>query len=290
MMPCHVVQIITPKKVVLEGLWLGPKKARSVVILIHGLGGSMWRRLGLVQGLVGKQTAVLSFNNRGHDRISRIVRASEKKKRKTTWAGGASEVFSDCIDDIHGVVNLARKQGARKVFLVGHSTGSQKAVYYMSRKASPLVKGVVLMVPLSDYSVALRDDTGGKLARATRVARALVHARKPHELLPQVIWPAIDDAQRFLSLYTPNSIEEMFTYAQPKKTPRVFRSTRVPMLAMFAGEDEFADRPAKDIAVWFEENNRSRKFTTYIVPRVGHGFKGGEGIVTREIRKFIRKN
>ncbi len=287
MRPCHVVQIETPKHILLDGVWLGPKKARTVVILIHGLGGTFWRRIGLIESLANSNAAVLAFNNRGHDRISRLVHTGERKIGKTSWAGGACEVFTDCVDDLEGAVRFARKQGARRIFLAGHSTGSQKAVYYARKKGSSLVKGLILMVPLSDYSVALRDDKNGMLARATRVARALVRAGKPHELLPQSIWPAIDDAQRFLSLYTPDSVEEMFLYAQPNRTPTIFKSVTLPMLAMFAGEDEFADRPATEIAAWFGKHTRSRKFKSVIVPKAGHGFKGAERGVAAHIRRFI---
>ena len=285
--PAHVVEIETPKGVLLDGLWFGPQKARTVIILVHGLGGALWRRIRLVESLVSKDTAVLVFNNRGHDRISRIVRTGEKQIGKTSWAGGASEVFTECIDDIEGAVTLARCNGAKIIFLAGHSTGSQKIVYYAAKKLSPLVKGLVLMVPLSDYSVALRDDEQGRLARATKIARALVRAGKPHELLPQSVWPAIDDAQRFLSLYTPDGLEEMFTYVQPKKTSRLFRSVRLPMLAIFAGADEFADRSAQEIADWFKSNNRSRRFQSFIVPGVGHGFRGGEAVVAKAVHEFI---
>ena len=146
------------------------------------------------------------------------------------------------------------------------------------------------MVPLSDYSVALRDDSKGRLARATRVARALVRSGKKFELLPQQVWPQIDSAQRFLSLYTPDSVEEMFTYAQPKKIPRLFRSVALPMLTIFAGKDEFADRSAKEIEAWFRHHHRSKRFHSVIVPRVGHGFKGGEGIVAGAIRRFMKES
>src|SRR3989344_6601617 len=179
MRTCFQIEIVTQKKVVLDGLWFGPKKARTVVILIHGLGGTLWRRIGLVDRLTDKQTAVLAFNNRGHDRVSRLVRTDRKKTGKSEWAGGACEVFTDCVDDIQGAINLAKKQGAKRIFLAGHSTGSQKAVYYASKKSSPLLRGLILMVPLSDYSVALRDEKNGALARATKIARALVRAGKP---------------------------------------------------------------------------------------------------------------
>lgn len=285
---CHVVDIVTPNKFVLNGLWFGSKRAGTVVIVVHGLGSSLWKSLflSLATGLARKGTAVLAFNNRGHDRISRHYRAGSTGSKRA-WAGGAMEVFTDCVDDIQGAVNFARRQGAKRVFLVGHSTGCQKSVYWAYKKKRGGVKGIILMAPLSDFSVAIRDDKNGRLARATKYARALVRRGKKHELLPQSLWPALDSAQRFISLYTPDSIEEMFTYAQPKKIPRIFQSVRVPTLAIFAGNDEFADRPAKRIAAWFEGNARAKHFKTLIVSSATHSFRGAEKIVGRAIQRFI---
>ncbi len=59
------------------------------------------------------------------------------------------------------------------------------------------------------------------------------------------------------------------------------------MLAIFAGADEFADRPAREIAAWFDKHARSRKFRSIIIPKVEHGFKGGEKRVAKEIRTFV---
>ncbi|OGG57305.1 hypothetical protein A2853_02180 [Candidatus Kaiserbacteria bacterium RIFCSPHIGHO2_01_FULL_55_17] len=287
MTPCHVVEITTPKRVVLDGLWLGKPSAKTAVILIHGLAGSFWRRLPLAYPLIDRRTAVLAFNNRGHDRISRIIRSGEKKAGKSRWGGGASEVFEECVDDIQGAISFARKRGAKRIYLVGHSTGCQKSVYWAYKKKGKGIKGMILLAGLSDYSVALRDDKNGRLARATKYARALVRRGKKHELLPQSLWPAIDDAQRFLSLYTPDSAEEMFTYAQ-RKVPRIFHSVKVPILAVFAGADEFGDRPAQEIAAWYAKNARTKTYKSVIVPGARHGFKGFERRIAREIRRFIK--
>lgn len=284
--PCHVVEIVTPKKVVLDGLWVGPKRARNVIILIHGLGSSLWKRLPLAERLAGKGVTVLAFNNRGHDRVSALSRVGTKQAKRK-WAGGASEIFTDCVDDIQGAINFVRRQKAKNIFLAGHSTGCQKSIYWAHKKKGKGVKGLILLAPLSDYSVALRDDKGGRLARVTKLARSLVRRGKKHDLLPQSLWPALDDAQRFLSLYTPDSVEEMFTYAQPKKIPRIFSSIRIPTLVIFAGADEFGDRPAREIAAWFHDHSRSQRFDAIIVPKVKHSFRGKEQVVARATRQFL---
>lgn len=287
MRPCHVVEIVTPKKCTLYGLWYGPKKARRVVIFIHGLTGSMFSSVPreFPSYLVDTETAVLSFNNRGHGIVNRVHRG----KRYLT-AGSAHELFTDCVDDIRGAVNITRKQGVTDIYLAGHSTGCQKAVYYafkMGKKS--LIKALILLAPVSDHGVAVRDDKNGRLARIVKIAQKLLRSGKKHEMLPQsplTKW-SIDDAQRFLSLYTPDSPETIFPYEQKEKVPRTLRGVKLPMLVLWAAKDEYADRPAKDIKAWFEKHIRA-PHQVVIVPKTEHGFKGAEKRVAADIRRWIK--
>lgn len=291
MTPANVITIETPKKVLLNGLWFGPsfakaskgrpEKAKRVIVWVHGLSSTVFSKHEIMHLLTDNDTAVLAFNNRGHDKITRIV-----QKGKKILAGGAHEVFTDCVDDIQGAVNFAKKHGAKEIFLAGHSTGSQKIVYYTSRKPDRAVKGLVLMVPLSDYAGMKKELGQARLSRAEKIARQLVWTKKPHELLPASLWPMVDDAQRFLSLYTPDSMEQsIFSYFNSKPS-RVFRSIKLPLLGVFAGADEYADRPAEDIAAWFNTEARA-PLRTEIIAESGHGFSGHEAGLTAVIRAWL---
>ncbi len=224
-----------------------------MVIIVHGLTSSLFSRVPreLPAHLVGRNTAVLTFNNRGHG----VVNGFQKGDRSFI-AGSTHEVFTDCVDDIRGAVTLARRMGARKIYLAGHSTGCQKSIYYASKMRNrSLVNGIILLAPVSDYAAALKGDKR-KLAKGVKLARALIKTGKKHELMPESLltsW-SIDDAQRFLSLYTPDSQETIFSYEQPKRIPRILQSVKLPILVVWAEKDEYADRPAKEIAEWFERS------------------------------------
>lgn len=288
MRPCIVVEIITPKKVLLNGLWFGPKKPKRAIIFIHGLTGSAFSMRRVVDTLVDASTAVMTFNNRGFEQVAEIAKIAGKE-HEYVRAGAGHEVFTDCADDIQGAVNCAKKMGVKEIYLAGHSTGCQKALYWASKNTKErAVKGILLFGPLSDYAGAVAEDKNGKLARSVAYAKKLVRTGKPHELMPKDLGPwFVCDAQRFLSLYTPDSIEEIFPYAQPERDPKILRSVRVPTLVLLAGSDEHADQPAEKIGEWFEKNLRM-KHKIVIVPRVKHSFRGGENAVASVIREFIK--
>src|SRR3989344_5183299 len=187
MLPAHIVHIVTPKK------------ARRAVVWVHGLGSSMFSKLEITRLIADKETAVLMFNNRGHDKISPLVVAGTKWRK----AGSAHEKFTDCVDDIEGAIKFAKKAGAKSIYLAGHSTGCQKSTYWANKKGKG-VKGIILLAPISDYAATVMLDSKEKIARALGVARRLVARGKKHELLPENVWgwSLLADAQRFISLYS----------------------------------------------------------------------------------------
>lgn len=286
MTPAYVVDnIVTPEKFLLRGLWFGPIKPKRVIVWVHGLGGSAFSMQHIIRLLVDQETAVLTFNNRGFETITTLRNFSERKSRR--FGGGAArEVFTECVDDIQGVISFVRKRGVKKIFLAGHSTGCQKSVYWASKKGQG-VKGIFLLAPISDYAAEMHRKGKKKIAEATAVARKLIRSGKKHNLLPDGLWHEILDAQRFLSLYTPDSAETVFSYEQPDRNPRTLEKVRVPTLVVWAERDEYADRSITNIITWFDEHLKN-KHKVIVIPKVKHSFRGAEKRVAAEVRSWMK--
>src|SRR3989344_3444892 len=284
MFAVHLVQFATPKGVLLNGYWVGALRPKKVIIWVHGLGSSMFSKQDIARHLAKDLTAVLMFNNRGHDNVASV----RMKNGRYLKAGSAHEKFTDCVDDIDGAIRFARKTGAKSIYLAGHSTGCQKSVYWMYRRKGMGVKGIVLLAPVSDWAAEVMLQGKKRINQTVTVARALVRSGRKHDLLPKgkvTKRHETFDAQRILSLYTPDSLEEIFPYAQPKKNPRTFSSVRTQLLVLWAEKDEYSSKPIQEIASWFEEHLYTGEVV--IVPKVGHSFKGGEKTVAGAIRRFM---
>lgn len=287
-MSTSLISFLTPKKLKLNGVWLGTKKPKTLYIFSHGLGGSLFSRAPLNTLLASGQDAVFAFNNRGSGTIN-TFKVGVKKVRKYLLAGAAHEVFTDCLDDLDGAVAYAQSRGIKRIFLIGHSTGCQKSIYYLAKRPKSIVKGVILLAPISDYSSITRMEDKSIYRQALAKAKQLVVLNKPHALLPANLWLAPLDAQRFLSLYTADSVEEIFTYASGKKASTLKR-VKKPILSILAEADEFADRPTEAIKAWFDEqlsDNQNNK--NYIIKKVDHSFEGGEKEMARLIRSWLKK-
>ena len=287
-MTSQIVEFLTPENVFLTGLQLGNPRSETCYIFIHGLGGNVFSNRGLADLLMDETSSVFPFSNRGHDLISRIKKIDKRKKKGTvSFIGGAAhEVFSECVDDIEGAVQFAKSQGAKHVILVGHSTGSQKAIYYLSKKDNQRkIHSVILLSALSDFAVTMSHTTVEDYKSLLKISEALVMQGSEHTLLPASIWPALADAQRFLSLTTPTSEEEIFSYYDPDKKS-IFSNITLPLLVVFGDDDEYRDRPVKQIVEWFDTHQNSSDYSSEIVSDGTHGFDGIEKEVARIIKNF----
>lgn len=285
--PCQVVTFETPTdRLLLQGLLYGTDTATRAFVFIHGLGSSALDHHELLAPLAHGHTAVLYFGNRGHDQITGIKQAdpSSPKGYSRIRGGSAHEVFTDSPDDIQGAVTFLKHRGIREIFLVGHSTGSQKTAYYLAQ-AQPdrAVKGGVLLCPISDYASTSHFTDPLVLQAAAAHAQGMVNAGHDHDLLPAEIWPETIDAQRFLSLCTPDSAEEIFSYAQPQKAPATLQSVRRPLLIMFAENDEYMDRPLEQIAGWFAAATAHQPSDIKTIPGSLHNLRGAENFVAEKL-------
>lgn len=288
---CRVVRIVTPKQCLLDGLWFGAERPKTAIVFVHGLGSNVFAHHDYLTPLAGRDAAVLYFSNRGHDGVAGVKRLKRSARKGYVYqqAGMAHEIFADCADDIQGAVNLLLTRGARRIYLVGHSTGCQKIAWYLSRHGTPgQIAGAVLLCPISDYASAQHENER-KRKKAEALAITLVRRKNPHELLPAYLWPSPIDAQRFISLYTPDSREEIFCYAQPGKVPRTLQKVTTPLLIILAGDDEYRDRQTSEIAAWFRHNLRSERTEIRIIPAARHSFNGQEAMVTASVRRWIKK-
>ena len=275
-----IIKIQTPKKFLLNGIFLGSQKAKNIIIFIHGLGGTLFSQAELAELLVDKNNSVLLFNNRGNGILSKIKQIDKKEKggRKKHLIGMAHEVFTDCVDDIDGAVEFVESLGNKNIFLMGHSTGCQKSIYYLSKRKNRNIKGAILLAPMSDFADTFAFTDRKIYNRAVSFAEKLIKSGKEHDLLPKKIWPYIIDAQRFLSLFTPDGVEEIFSYD----------SGKLPMLIVLAGEDEYRDREISEIANWFEEELKEKDAETITIKESPHNFHGFTSELSKKIKNWIK--
>lgn len=285
-----VISLNTPNRYLLNGLWLGPEKAPRVIIHTHGLSSNLFSKIDLLNTLTDSKTAVIIYNNRGHEIISRLRKIDRRRQKgyRSELAGAGLEDFTQCRDDLQGVIDFAQREGADDIYLSGHSTGCQKSVYYLNQRGKQAqIAGLILICPLSDYAAAKKDFETELLEKVTHKARAMVKNGRGNELLPLDLWPLVQSASRFLSLFTPHSEEEIFTYSHQEKSPAAWAGIKTPCLVVLAEKDEYRDRPIDDIARWFKKETNSKNLTIKIINESLHGLQHHKAEAAQIIRGWL---
>jgi acetyl esterase/lipase len=172
------------------------------------------------------------------------------------------------------------------VILAGHSTGANKVLHYASRVRDRSVIGLLLLGPVSDVAAAWKQVGRREVERRVAVAERLAR-RDPEALVPREFgfWTA----RRYLSLYRPGGAEDVFPYYRPGARWTALRSVRLPVAAVVGAQDEYLDRPARELIEAFAANAvRARSFTGIVVPRANHGFQRREADLARALLGWIR--
>lgn len=283
MIPVLLTHIKARDGVRLDGIAVLPgRTSHTALVWIHGLGSNFAHGQTLAKELSARCArggiAYFKFNTRGHDIVNR--------GRGRKLYGSGWEKFEECVPDIRAMIAYARKLGYRKIILAGHSTGANKALYYLYKTRDPAVKGLILLGPVSDTAAGIKKFGRAGLARGITFARRLAR-RDPRALMP--VRYGIFTARRFLSMFRPGSREDVFGYLNPEATWRELGSIRVPVEAIIGSRDQYLDRPAQKIMDIFASRASSTKsFTGVIIKNADHGFRGKETALSRIIGRWIK--
>ena len=252
----------------LDGFWVtGARKSRKLLIFVHGMGSNFyksrykkaWMKLAPSRGL-----DVFCFNNRGCE------------------ADVAMEHFPDCLHDIDAAMQFARAEGYRHIYLLGHSTGCQKITYYQHKRKPRDVKTLILTALGDDMAIARRD-LGNKYGYWIEKAGRLIREGKGDQRLPACCLGF--SARRFVSAAGANSIEANLFRLDGRL--KLFRNLKLPILAVFPEEEQYACIPVKQAGEILRKASTSRHFEVIYIPRADHSFRGEEEVCVKRCLRWI---
>lgn len=283
MIPVFLTSIKTHDGISLDGIAVLPRHKRTVALIwIHGLGSNFARGQSMIAELTHQcsrhHIGYFKFNTRGHDIVAR---------GKKDLAGYGFEKFETCIFDIHAMILYARKCGFKHIILAGHSTGANKALYYLYKKQNPFVKGLILVAGVSDVAAERNIKGVKRVQQGIRVAK-LLNRKNPYALMPQTY--GVITAQRYLSLYQAGTKEDVFPYYNPRASWKELGNIKTPISVIMGSRDEYLDISVKKYMDLFRGHARSTKaFYEVIIKGATHGFYRKEKEISYEIIKSIKR-
>lgn len=164
---------------------------------------------------------------------------------------------------------LKTKRGNKtsKVILMGHSTGCQDTMEYLTKYAqSPdfidiqKLDGGILQAPVSDSEAILRHE---KASDFLDLAKSLIEEGKSNELLPhgalEILFGSPCSAYRFNSLVSKYGDDDYFSsYLTDLDYQRSFGAVLVPLLVLYSGSDEFVPSTVDKVALINRWQNKTQ--------------------------------
>ena len=264
--------------------------ASAAVAHLHGLAGSFYENAFIrvmAEQYTASGVAFLSFNNRGHDYIADLRVVGQKPGSRQ--GGGAHEVFSECTLDVVAAVGALEHAGYRHVYLQGHSTGANKAVYAVADRGARLnVSGIILMSPCDDIALMLKA-RGSEMDADQEEATLLKDAGNGDQLLRRSVFFSYPlSANAYLRDFRPGSAMDVFRYREPATSWGWSESIAVPMLATFGGEGDLLQQEPHDaLRILRSQAKRCPDFTGVVVPGSGHSYSGKERAIAELVRDWV---
>lgn len=283
MIPVLLTKVKTSDGVTLDGIYVRPKRrSDAALIWIHGLTSYFHSGQTLVKELSSRcrnaRIGYFKFDNRGHDLVSR-------GQGSRALFGTLFERFEDCIHDIRATIGLARRLGYKKIILAGHSTGANKAVYYLYKIKDRNITGLMLVGALNDISAEKTRVGVKKFNEAMRLAKKL-YQKNPNSFFisNKFLWTA----RRFLSAHTPGTAEDVFPYYNLKANWRAYKNIKTPTAFLIGSRDEYSDRSAQELISIFKKHSRAKSFSGFVIKGAGHSFVKKERGLADVIVKWIK--
>jgi pimeloyl-ACP methyl ester carboxylesterase len=267
------------------------KRGKTAALWVHGLTGSFYstpKRLSAIAAALNKNgTAFAAFNNRGHDIATSFKRNGGKSK--TLIAGGSFEIFTDCLKDIKAAIQFLRHEGYKNIYLVGHSTGANKCLYYVAHTQDKNVKGLALVGPLSDLATE-KDRLGASFGKNLKRVQEYSKKNDSNWPMPKNLCGSIMSPQRYLSLNVSGKPEDVFRYHDPKASWGALNKIRIPLAVIIGQKDQhLGSWRAEDLVDTFADNAiGAPEFSGIVIPRADHSFTKTYKELGKELAGWIK--
>lgn len=282
----ELVRINSIDEIEQPGILYTPYKVTDkIVIHVHGLNGNFYENRfldTLAKSYTDKNIAFLTFNNRGRDFITELLKGND-----FTIIGGSLERFKDCILDIEGVVNWAKDNGYKEIILEGHSYGCNKVLYYYDKKKDKSIKKIVLLAPCDIPSECKKFLSEEEYKKAKSESKMLVEQNKENELIDfSVMANGKIASGTYYYDFLPGGENDFIKYADGENgTSEVLNNIDIPALVVFGDIDECVLTQSIEVVKKYLTNN-IKNCNIQIIEGADHSYTNRY----KELGKVIENN
>lgn len=273
----------TSDNLLLQGTYFDSNNKDICILFIHGQAQSIIDNKFIY--LIAK---TLSNNNisflYGHNRGYSYINCMTKKDGTLEKVGSAFEMFEDCIKDISVWVKKIKELGYKKIVLMGHSLGCNKALYYLS-KTKESIDGVIFLSPPDMIGLTKLEEEN--FEDFMNEAKYNVDNNKPNKLLNNLLCDFdYVSSKTFINFYTENNAIDNFPIERNPNIYNQLSTIKIPILSI-VGSLEFKTYLEQKILQSKAVN--CKDYTYYIIDGANHFYNGYELKIAEHILNFINE-
>lgn len=170
----------------------------------------------------------------------------------SSYLGWGTSSLARDVDELSQCVSYFHGLRTGQIVLMGHSTGCQDVLEYLTRpgyELRPAINGGILQAPVSDREAIGMHISPEVLSEACKVAKAMVNSGDGDEILPTkarhgCFAPAPVSASRWLSLTSPDHDGDDDYFSSDLSDEQLLKSfgalpSNGSLCMLFSGSDEF---------------------------------------------------
>ena len=275
----ELVRVWTEDELQLQGLYCAPHDRSDLpaVLHIHGASSNFYRSQfldRLADILTDRGFAFLTGNTRGHDIMNKVY---SKDPTATRYLGVAHEVFEECALDVAAWIAFLWERKHKKIVLLGHSFGAQKAAFYQGEASDERVKGLIFMSP-PDHGLWI-DALGSEAERLRSWAREEMASGRGETLL-DAGFASFPMSARAIHGLLGEAKSDIFRFGRPDEPWDVVAGLACPMLVTMGTVAEFiSTRPEDSLATLRAKAVSSIRCDTLVIEGAPHSYRGFEAQV-----------
>lgn len=181
------------------------------------------------------------------------------------------EIFEECLDDIDLALTIAINKGYKRIFLLGHSYGCNKVIYYYYKKHPNILEIILASAP---DMIGIHQELQPDYKELLKEAKQNIDNKEPTKLLHKKIEDYMYmSSQTYYNWYSDNSnLNNLPVISNPIEWTQ-FASIDKPILT-FSGSLEEDYYLHLDLLK--EKTKNCRSFQTKIIGNTGHTYNNKE--------------
>lgn len=273
----------TEDDLMLQGTYFDSEDKECCILFVHGQAQSIIDNqfaYNIGKNLSNNKISFLYGHNRGYSYIN----CMSKKDGTMEKIGATFEIFEDCIKDISIWIKKIKELGYKRVVLIGHSLGCNKALYYLSQNIK-LIDGVIFLSPPDMVGITKIEEE--KFEQFMEEAKQNIFNNESNKILDNLLCNFdYISSKTFVDFYTENNAIDNFPIERNPKVFEQLSKLSIPILSM-AGSLEYKTYLEQKLLK--EKAINCKDYNYHIIEGANHFYNGYEDIVVEHIINFVRK-